>query len=358
LRGSSANATPTSRSRCIRAGATSPRGAATAGRPAETLADPAERARARVELTVVSVLLDAGAGATWRYREAGTGAVLARSEGLAVASLEAYAAGAFSADPREPFRVDAERLAALGDDDLATLFQVTRDNPLAGLAGRRALLGRLGRVAQAEPAVFGAERARIGTLYDHLAGKARKGRLWADHVLETVLWVFAEIWPGRLTLGGANLGDVWRHDAVRADDASDRLVPFHKLSQWLTYSLIEPLEEAGVAVGGLDRLTGLAEYRNGGLLLDLGVVTPRDAGVLGASFPPDHPVIVEWRALTVALIDRLAPLVRARLGVGAESLPLVRLLEGGTWAAGRRLAAERRPGAAPPIRLASDGTVL
>ena len=72
----------------------------------------------------------------------------------------------------------------------------------------------------------------------------------------------------------------------------------------------------------------------------------------------EAPLVVEWRALTVALLDRLAPLVRERLGVSEQTFPLARLLEGGTWAAGRRLAHERRPDGAPPIRVASDGTVF
>ncbi len=60
----------------------------------------------------------------------------------------------------------------------------------------------------------------------------------------------------------------------------------------------------------------------------------------------------------MALIDRLAERVRARLGRDAEALPLAKVLEGGTWSAGRRLAAEMRPGGAPPLRLESYGTVL
>ena len=47
------------------------------------------------------------------------------------------------------------------------------------------------------------------------------------------------------------------------------LVPFHKLSQWLSYSLIESLERSGLKVLHIDQLTGLAEYRNGGLFVDL-----------------------------------------------------------------------------------------
>ena len=66
-------------------------------------------------------------------------------------------------------------------------------------------------------------------------------------------------------------------------------------------------------------------------------------------------LVVEWRALTVTLLDELAPLVRAHLG--APSLPLACILEGGTWATGRMLAAERR-GGAPPLAIDSDGTVF
>ena len=50
--------------------------------------------------------------------------------------------------------------------------------------------------------------------------------------------------------------------------------------------------------------------------------------------------------------------VRAELGVTAEAFPLARVLEGGTWAAGRRIAAERREGGGPPLTIDSDGTVF
>jgi hypothetical protein len=135
-------------------------------------------------------------------------------------------------------------------------------------------------------------------------------------------------------------------------------VPFHKLSQWLSYSLLEPFEWAGVAVGGLQALTGLPEYRNGGLLLDSGVLRPRDAGFARQPRAPADPWVVEWRALTVALLDELAEQVRTQLGPEAAALPLACILEGGTWAAGRQIAAERRPGGAPPLQIDSDGTVF
>jgi hypothetical protein len=135
-------------------------------------------------------------------------------------------------------------------------------------------------------------------------------------------------------------------------------VPFHKLSQWLAYSLIEPLEGAGIEVTDLDRLTALAEYRNGGLLIDLGMLRPKHDAVLGEAHPGVSEIVVEWRALTVALIDRLAERIRAKLGLTPAQLPLAKVLEGGTWAAGRRIARELRPGGGPPLQLMSDGTLF
>lgn len=316
------------------------------------------RARRRFDLAVTSVLLDAGAGPDWRYREAVGGPALGRSEGLAAASLEMFAGGFFSADPADPCRADAEALSRLTDADLARAFQVGPDNPLAGLAGRAALLGRLGECVGANPALFGTDPPRPGGLFDHLAARARDGAIAAEAVLGCVLEGFADIWPGRLMLDGANLGDVWRHGAIRTGDLTDGLVPFHKLSQWLAYSLVEPLEEAGLTVTGLDDLTGLAEYRNGGLMLDTGVLRPRDPALLTAPLAVDSEAVVEWRALTVALLDEIAARIRAELGLDACRLPLAKVLEGGTWAAGRRIAREMRPGGGPPICVVSDGTVF
>ena len=138
----------------------------------------------------------------------------------------------------------------------------------------------------------------------------------------------------------------------------DGLVPFHKLSQWLAYSLIEPLEAGGVRVAELDGLTGLAEYRNGGLFLDCGVIAPRDPGLLRRPLDALSEPVVEWRALTVTLLDRLAVLVRESLGKSADEFPLVRVLEGGSWAAGREIAFERRADGSPPLAVVSDGTLF
>jgi hypothetical protein len=318
---------------------------------------PDEQARARLDLAVTSVLLDAGAGSSWRYVEAETGAAYTRSEGLAVASFRLFGAGLFSADPTVPWRADAEALEALEDGRLAEALQVSAANPMPGLGGRAALLRRLGRALREAPDLFGKRQPRAGNLLDALRERAPDGSLDAPGLLHVLLTGLAPIWPARLTLGGVNLGDVWRHPAAGGALPTAGLVPFHKLSQWLAYSLIEPLAAAGLRITGLERLTGLAEYRNGGLFLDLGVLAPRHEAVMRDVHQPGDEVVVEWRALTVALLDRLAPLVRERLGKGPDELSLGAILEGGTWAAGRRLADERR-GGGPPIRVHSDGTVM
>lgn len=310
-----------------------------------------ERARTRIDLVIPSVLLDAGAGADWRYQDA-YGMPLSRSEGLGVASLALFASGALSDDASQPLRADAAALVRLTENMLAQAFQVTPSNPLVGLAGRAALLQRLGAAMAVRPDIFGMP-ARIGNLYDALATRADDGRIEAAAVLELLLQALGPVWPGRVELDGVGLGDCWRHPGT-----DDGLVPFHKLTQWLTYSMLEPLEEAGLTVTGLDMLTGLPEYRNGGLLLDFGVIAPRDTSFFTRVLTVDEPAVVEWRALTVMLLDRMADAVRAELGVSAVAFPLARILEGGTWAAGRRIAAVRRPGGAPPVSIASDGTVF
>lgn len=315
-----------------------------------------ERARIRFDLAVTSVLLDAGAGPTWRWREPGTGIEHARSEGLGLASLHLFASGALSSDPGQPLRADADGLSRLTTETVLRALQVDDGNPLAGLDGRVALLHALGDALRAHPEWFGDAPPRPGNLFDALT--ADRTSVPLGDVLHAVLHGLGAIWPGRIAIEGVGLGDVWRHSALVRDDATHGLVPFHKLSQWLTYSLAEPMQEAGIDVTGIDALTGLAEYRNGGLFVDLGVLALRDPGAAASALAVDAELVVEWRALTVALLDRLAPLVWERLGLACDPPPLVKMLEGGTWSAGRRIAAKLRPGGRSPIEVASDGTVF
>ncbi|MBC7769255.1 MAG: DUF1688 family protein [Phycisphaerales bacterium] len=318
----------------------------------EAWACPHARARAEFDLIITSVLLDAGAGRSWRYCDAITDIVASRSEGLALASLRLFEWGAFSTDCQDHLRADAEALARFDAASLADAFQVDPRNPLEGLDGRARLLNRLGQVVDARPELFAlAETPRPGGLYDVLRTRTDNGVLQASIILDVLLEALGPIWENRPHLGGVPLGDCWPVPALGH-------VPLHKLSQWLAYSLIEPLQRAGIAVVEIDGLTGLAEYRNGGLFVDMSVLALREPAALARVHDVADPLVVLWRSLTVALLDRIAPLVRERLGVSAEDFPLARVLEGGTWAAGRAIAREKRDGGGPPLMIHSDGTVF
>jgi hypothetical protein len=320
--------------------------------------DRLERARRKIDLATVSVLLDAGTGPDWSYREPG-GNVFRRSEGLAVATLHLFASGLFSHNRAVPWRVDAEALRGLTEARLADGLQAGERNPLTGLAGRTRLLQRLGDALQANAHYFGASAPRPGGLVDYLLAHASGGQVAMTVLWEALIEGLAAIWPeDRATLGGLTLGDVWTHSALTGTQPGASLVPFHKLTQWLAYSLLEPLEEAGLRVTGSDELTGLAEYRNGGLFVDSGVLVARDPALHRAVVGQGSEAVVEWRGLTVALLDRVAERVRRLLGLSVEALPLGSVLQGGTWEAGRRLARELRPDGAPPFRIESDGMLF
>lgn len=320
----------------------------------------ADQAKARIDLTLVSVLLDAGAGPQWRYCETTEikgKHTYARSEGLGVASFNGFMQGCFSSDPDDFLRVDADALLQVSETTLAAIFQVTDHNPLVGLAGRAQLMRRLGQTLQANPDVFG-DDGRPGALYDRLTGNGSETSLAAPRVLQALLDHLSPIWLTGNELQGRPLGDCWPHPLAGGEGVTAGWVPFHKLSQWLTYSLLEPFEWSGIALTDIDGLTGLPEYRNGGLLLDTGVIVPRHADFTLRQYTAADEAIIEWRALTVALIDRLAPLVRKRLGKAEQEMPLACILEGGTWAAGRQIAKSLREGGPPPLNIESDGTVF
>jgi hypothetical protein len=306
--------------------------------------DVYERARAKLDLAITSVLLDAGAGKDWSYLEPSTQKTFARSEGLAVASFYLFIDGILSGD-KKTARADQEGLNSVSLSDLQKYFQVTDKNPLVGLQGRLALLNNLAKALENKKFF---KNARPGNVLDYFLDQNVK-TVKATDLLNFVLRAFGSIWPGRLSLEGVPLGDVWMHQ--------NEMVPFHKLSQWLTYSLIEPIAECGLMVSGVEELTGLAEYRNGGLMVDAGILRFTDTQSEQKAWEPSSELVVEWRALTVYFLDLLASQVQRKLQKTPAQFPLAKVLEGGTWWAGRTLAFEKR-GGEPPVKIISDGTVF
>lgn len=334
-----------------------------------------EKIRRLIDLATVSVLLDGGAGAAWRYHDT-RGEVHSRSEGLALATLDMFNDGAFSSDVAVPCRVNAHGLKQLTFHNFCKGFQVERDsNFLVGAKERYELMQRLADALLVHSEFFGEEVARPGNMVDYLLPKAIDGKLSLRELWKVLTEGLENIWPSSSSgiacmnhnhvAYSKKRGDVYVYSAVKSIGKSgSELVPFHKLSQWLAYSLLEPLEKLGVVVNDLNLLTGLAEYRNGGLFVDLGVLQLREPSMqeyvdAGREFDTGSELVVEWRALTVVLLDYVWEGVLEKLNKTKEEFPMTRLLQGGTWAAGRKLAQDKRGETrSSPIPLRSFGTVF
>ena len=328
--------------------------------------DKVERARRLIDLATISVLLDAGAGSSWKYRDT-HGRIQERSEGLAIATFDMFRDGLFSSDAAQPHRVNGVGLKHLTLRNFSKGLQVTEDNPVTGLEGRFKLVKRIGKALESHPQYFGYEVCRPGNMVDWVLAHVEEskeeqkeaGRPVSVKVLwEAVIVGLEDIWPQHLN--GIRNGDVFSYSLLKTVGvtASD-LVPFHKLSQWLTYSLLEPIEQLGVRFTDLHLMTGLAEDRNGGLMVDKGLLIPkRPYEVSRMEFDAGSELVVEWRALTLCLVDEIWERLRRKLGKSKEEFPLAKVLQGGTWTAGRRAAQEVRGNRSSPIQVRSDGTVF
>ncbi|KAI6366325.1 hypothetical protein MCOR25_005142 [Pyricularia grisea] len=393
--------------------------------------DSTEKCRRMIDLFLVSVLLDAGAGLQWSFKSSENGRVYRRSEGLAIASLEMFKQGLFSSSKENKYQVDKDGLATLTVEKLAKGLQSEPGNELAGLEGRTNLLLRLGK-ALSESTEFWGEDGRPGNMVDHLLAHPSTQASSMPIVPLPTLWNvlmsgLASIWPeSRTAINGVSLGDAWPCSSMpqpqtsgsssppsnsptsskptfspfpggRSSGGSNKssspkssgrvepwegILPFHKLTQWLTYSLMQPMQSIlRIHFAGTELLTGLPEYRNGGLFVDLGVLTlnkeDADRGLqhyneycertgtrpveVAPMFEPSDDVIVEWRGVTVGLLDKLCVDVNAFLSkeLAGNELTLAQLLEAGSWKGGREIAEVSRPNTKePPILIDSDGTVF
>ncbi|GAV54497.1 hypothetical protein ZYGR_0AM00350 [Zygosaccharomyces rouxii] len=340
--------------------------------------DEIEISRRLVDLLVVSVLVDAGAGNLWKYGASATESY-SRSEGLAVASYYLFVDGEFSNDLKVKCQVNGQRLKNFTMDQFVRGFQISEENPLNGAEGRLQLIQKLGESLLAHPEVFGSD-ARPGGIVDYLKKETSTDNcIDLNDVWKALMDGFVTIWPqGRATIQGQPLGDSWSLDTKLKtgkdwdDDFLNSLVTFHKLTQWLCYSLLVPLEKYGFKfqISNKELQTGLPEYRNGGLFYDFGVIALKPehlkrglalSETLGnkepiPTFTAEDGAIVEWRCLTIGLLDELHELVNKRL---KTTLTLPQVIEAGSWKAGREIAAEKRPVTrGPPIELQSDGTVF
>jgi hypothetical protein len=229
--------------------------------------------RRMVDLMVASVLMDAGAGNTYKFAPKDGGVPLGRSEGLAVGSLEMFEQGMFSGDAAQPYRVDcassidsstsqdtdvivpALGLSKITPEQISIAMQVSPTNPMDGIEGRSGLLVRLGAVLTdpSNSAYFTSTidgTSRPGHIVDYLLShptsqqvpspNSYKIAVQIDTLWEIVVVGLSGVWPAaRTKVDGISLGDVWPAACLTKGGDGEDLVSFHKLSQWLSYSLIE-----------------------------------------------------------------------------------------------------------------------
>lgn len=314
-----------------------------------------ERAKLGLDLILPSVLVDAGAGPDWQYSSSNS-VTVGRSEGLGLASLDMFLAGGLSHNKeshRKNVETTAAGLKAVSVESFSEYFKVSKTNPLLGVEGRVQLLRSLGDAILAQPNIF--PNQRPGDLVDYVLTHYQYTPT-ASQILTMIITFLGDIWPGRLILDETNLGDTWFYPPL--GEGAQAYVPFHKLSQWISYSVTETLANNGFTVTGVEELTGLAEYRNGGLMLDSGLISLRNPADAATLWAPGSEIIIEWRALTVCLLDKIGEKIVQSLHTTAAQFPLAKVLEGGTWAAGRKLAQQKRNNLTPPLNIQSDATVF
>ncbi|KAJ5094960.1 hypothetical protein N7532_007251 [Penicillium argentinense] len=341
--------------------------------------DDLEITRRLIDLFFVAVLLDAGAGDVWTFTEPGTGNVYGRSEGIAVAALYMFKAGtlAGSGTSGRNEAVDGHGLASLQIETFRKHFQITPDNEIISDSSRVDLLNSVGSSLLSLPDIFG-ESGRPGNLVDYLLAQ----RIGKEDLDYEVLWsvlqqVLLPAWPkNRTHVAGVPIGDAWPLETLKRQSEGQKsendtlsIQPFHKLTQWLAYSLSVPfIRVLKLQWEKIDRGTGLPEYRNGGLFVDLGVLLLKDQVLKQGqqnsqqetpSFNATSDVIVEWRAMTVALLDKLHEIISAQFTQQGICLSMAQMLEAGTWKGGRELAAKYRPQTkSSPIVIQGDGTLF
>ncbi|MBT4964349.1 MAG: DUF1688 family protein [Francisellaceae bacterium] len=307
--------------------------------------DKKEAVKRKVELVILSALLDAGAGNSWQYNYKGT--VYTRSEGLAVATLNAYLQGKLSA-VNDPCGIGGKALVELTESSFCAAFQANENNPLIGVSNRVALMHAIGGelLETNHDSLFIAIFSDVDLESDSISIK----QLFHD-----LLMFLVPLLPEATKINNIAVGDVGQHDLLKDDDNPLGLIPFHKLIQWICYSLIEPFTDAGITVTDTDFLTGLPEYRNGGLFSDLNVISVKDESLLKQKWSLSSSFVVEWRALTVVLLDTIRNEISKELDL---EISMGMLLQGGSWEAGRGLAKKLRANAQGPYLMESHGTIF
>lgn len=311
----------------------------------------------------------------WVYEDPMTGTKVRGSQASGIAAFHMFAAGSFSSDMSDPYRVDADTLIRLEPEELAFALQWDPETARDLVEAMRRHLKRFGEALALRPDLFSeGEATRPGLLALKQAAASGAGVVSAAGILDLFLGALAPVWEGGAQLGDIVLGDSFHHSVAKVETApaegadegpddtrhgldSRQVVPFHLAAQDMVYSLIEPFAWAGFEVSDLEQLTGPADDAHAALFVDAGVLQLRTGhGSLDAEGARDR--MIELRALTLALTGMLADLLRQELDVPPDQLPLTCILEGGTSRLGHRILQQSGPEVQKLGRYLNPGAVF
>ncbi len=288
------------------------------------------------DLALVATFLKTVRPGGWVFEDPMTETRVTGRQASALAAFHMFASGAFSGEMSDPYRVDAQSLIRMELDELASGLQWDPKADAVLLEAMQRHLKRLGEALALRPDLFSEEEVtRPGLLATRLAGDGGDvGVVSAIGILDRLLEALAPVWEGGARLDDIVFGDSFTHAGLPGKGA-EQIVPFHLCAQEMIYSLVEPFAWAGLEVSGLEELTAPADDNHAALFLNAGVLElAQEKPDLAPQAAQDR--MIELRAISLALTDRLADMLRAELGVPAEQLPLTCILEGGTSRAGSR----------------------
>lgn len=289
---------------------------------------------AAADLAILAAYMKTMHPPAWSFEDPMTGTRVSGKHASALAAFHMFAAGSFSSEMTDPYRVDAETLIRMEKDELASGLQWDLQDDTDLLEAMQKHLKRLGEALALRSDLFSEGYfTRPGLLMVRAAREA-EGAVSAHNLLDRLLEALAPVWPGGAESGEITLGDSFAHSPLTGADGA-AVYPFHLAAQEMVYSLVEPYAWAGLEVADLELLTAPADDMHAALFVRSGVLKIKD----GPEAPTEDGVrdrMVEIRGVTTALTDRLADLLRAELEVPEEQLPLTCILEGGTSRAGER----------------------
>ena len=315
-----------------------------------TLDTSNERVRARLDLLFLNEALETGGNGSWKYYDSLSDKFLTRTEALATATLRLFQNGFFSSEPHTPLRVDTHRLRSISDSELADAFQISHDNQmLGGIGAKHQRLAALADYLECQTEFLDRTATRPGNILNVFS----PSNIPLEPLFSFLAKSLTTIWPGNLN-NGSPLGDAWPHRALDSDPVLQGIAPIHRITQWLHYAIAPALTDYGFTPISTIELTGLPGYRNTGLLVDVGVIIPRNPALFSSPHLLGDEAIVELRCLTISAMDRVLLSIHQHHNLSHDSCPMAKL-NGLFWHAGRTKAAELRPDGSPPFVVKDQG---